>query len=38
MNSGSPNMKPDETCLGIWSTVLAENRFSVPRAMTSART
>ena len=32
-----PNMSPAETCLGIWSTVLAEYRFPLPSAWISTR-
>ena len=30
MAPGSPKSSPEDTCLGIWSTVLAEQRFRVP--------
>ncbi len=35
-DSGVPNMRADATCLGIWSTVLAEKRLTVPSARMSA--
>ena len=31
-----PNMRPAETCFGIWSTVLAVYRFCVPSARSHA--
>ena len=33
----APNMRPADTCLGIWSTVEAVNTLRVPSALTSAR-
>ncbi len=35
MALGSPKRWPPETCLGIWSRVLAVNTLRVPRAATS---
>ena len=35
--SAVPNMRPADTCFGIWSTVLAEKTFRVPSARRSAR-
>ncbi len=35
MASGSPNMRPQETCLGIWSALLAEKTLRVPSARIS---
>ncbi len=37
IDSGAPNMSPADTCLGIWSTVLAVNTLVVPRAWSSTR-
>ena len=35
-DNGVPNIRAEATCLGIWSTVLAENRLTVPSARTNA--
>ncbi len=35
MASGSPNISPLDTCLGIWSTVLAEAMLRVRSAFSS---
>ena len=37
MAPGSPKRRPEDTCLGIWSTVLAEHRLRVPTDWMSGR-
>ena len=37
MLSGAPNISPADTCLGIWSTVVAEKMLRVPSAFSSTR-
>ena len=37
MLSAAPNISPADTCLGIWSTVVAEKTLRVPSAFTNAR-
>ena len=36
MLSAPPNISPDERCLGIWSTVVAEWMFFEPSALLKA--
>ena len=37
MLNAVPNMSPADTCLGIWSTVLAEKMLRVPSAFRKTR-